>query len=471
MRTFIVLVVLCAAASTAGFLSPASVEAATPAPAITPAPSATPQPVATPAPAPSGQAPVVRLSLDDALRITLANNLTYRAAEQDVLASEGQLIQARGNAWPVVSAGYSYVHTQNAAFLFVPVSQPTGPPVLQKAPFSAINTNNVNATLQYAIYTGGEVQAIIGQAAANYSASQSEYSAARANVITDTTSAYFDLVLTRRTVVIDDEAVKVAQQNLDTADERYRAGTAARADVLRQQVTLANAQVEAVRAHNADNLANAQLANVLDLNLNTLIDPSEQLATHPESYSLPDILSGAQARRPEVAAAIDAVTIAELAIKAARAGTLPTVALAISEASSKPNFVNVPQPQLSETLAVFWRLFDGGLTHGKVAQASAQADKAKINLKQLRNGVDLEVRRAFFNYTAALAADVAADSAQAAAAESLRVNQLRFRSGVGTSLELSDALLAFTQTQVQYARALAAERTALVELKRSAGLL
>jgi outer membrane protein len=416
-------------------------------------------------------APQLALSLDDALRTALANNLTYKAAAQDVIAAQGQLIEARGGALPSLSAGYSYVHSQNAAFFFIPVPQPTGPPRLQKALFSATDMNNVNATLQYALYTGGAVQAAIGQAAAGFSAAQSAYAATRANVIGDATNAYFDLVLARRTAVIQDEAVAVAQQNFTTSQQLYQAGTAAKADVLRQQVTLANAQAEAVRAHNTADLANAQLANLLDLNLNTLIVPSVRLEMQVGSYSLPDLIAQAQTRRPEVAAAADAVTIAELAVKGARAGTLPTVALQVSDASSKPNFVNVPQPQLTETLAVVWKLFDGGLTHGKVVQASAQVDKAKINLRQLRNGVDLEVRRAYFNYAAALAAATAAESAQSAAAEGLRVNQLRYRSGVGTSLELSDALLAYTQTQVQYARALATERTALVELQRAAGLL
>ncbi|HLN47209.1 MAG TPA: hypothetical protein VK216_02990, partial [Magnetospirillaceae bacterium] len=57
------------------------------------------------------------------------------------------------------------------------------------------------------------------------------------------------------------------------------------------------------------------------------------------------------------------------------------------------------------------------------------------------------------------------------AAESLRVTQLRYRSGVGTALDLTDSLLAFAQTQVQYATALADQSTALVELQRAAGLL
>jgi outer membrane protein len=433
------------------------------------APPANAQP--TPPPTPAAAVSPLPLSLQDALTLALTNNLAYQAAAQDVKAAQARLIQARGNLFPSVSAGYSYVHTQNAAFFFIPVPQPTGPPVLQKSLFSATNMNNVNATLQYALYSGGAVQAVVGQAAAGYSAAQSNYAAARATVITDVTSAYFNLILAQRTALISDQAVDVGNQNLRTSQELFNAGTAAKADVLRQQVSLANAQVAAVRAHNSADLANATLANLLNINLGSSINPTQPLEIHPPAYGLTDLLQGAQTRRPEIASAIDAMTIAERTVAEARAGTLPAINLQVSEASSKPNFVNVPQPQLSETLAVVWKLFDGGLTHGKVVEATAEVDKAKINLQQLRNSVDLQVRQAYFDYVAAQAAVGAANSAQVSAAESLRVTQLRYRSGIGTALDLSDSLLTFTQTQVQYATALADESRALVELQRAAGLL
>ncbi len=420
---------------------------------------------ATPSPSP------IPLSLDNAISTALANNLNYKAAAQDVKAAQARLIQARGNAYPTVSAGYAYEHTQNAAFFFLPVPQPSGPPVLQKAPFSATDINNVNATLQYAIYTGGAVQAAIGAAAAGFAASESDYAAVRADVINNSTNAYFALVLARREVAIADEAVDVAQQNLTTSNQLFAAGVAAKADVLRQQVSLANAQVDAVRAHNRADVANAQLANLLNADLGGIIEPTEKLEPQTATYALSEVLTDAQKLRPEIAAATDAVTIAQRAVQAARSGTLPTIGLQIQDASSKPNFVNVPQPQLTETLAVVWKLFDGGLTHGKVAEAQAQVGKAEINLQQIRNNVDLETRQAYFNYTAAQSAVTAANSAQVAAAESLRVTQLRYRSGVGTALELTEALLAYTQTQVQDASALADAHVALVALRRAAGLL
>lgn len=412
-------------------------------------------------------APSLTLTLDDAIRTALSNNLNYRAAAADVKAAAARVIQASAGHLPSLSAGYARQHTQSTASFEFPT--PGGGTI--SFPFSATNYDSVNETVEWALYTGGAVEAAVGQAAAGFSAAQSSYGAARANVMRDTTSAYFQLIETRRASTIADQAVSVAQDNLKTAQEQFQAGTAARADVLRQQVSLANAQVSQVQANDAAELANASLANLLNVDLGSTIEPTESLAVPDASFTMDEVLADAHTRRPEVAAARSAVAIADDAVKGARSGTLPVVALQVQNAATYPNFVNLHQPQLSETLSVTWKLFDGGLTHGKVAEATADVEKAKINLQQLENGVDLEVRQAYFNYAAAKAQVSAAQSSQTSADENLRVTRIRYKAGVGTSLELADALLADTQAQTQYVTAQANLRTALVSLRRAAGLL
>jgi len=425
---------------------------------------------ATAAAQPVSTAPQVTLSLHDAVQLALSNNLTYQSAVADERAAEAQVVQARSAFLPKVSAGYSYFHTQNEGAFVFPAPSPTGPPKLQRVVVSAKDLNNVNATLQYALYTGGAAEAAIGQAAANLAATQSQLAGLRATVIADTTRSYFALIEAQQSAHVADQAAAVAAQDLKTASELFKAGTAAKVDVLRSDVTLADAQVNAIKAHNNTSLANARLANVLNINLGSIISPSESLQSQAPAFTLDSLLDSARAR-PELAAANDAVIIADHAVRGARAAYLPNVDIQVQEASSKPNFVNVPQPQLSETLAVTWQLFSGGLTRGKVLQALAQVDKAKINLKAINNSVDLEVREAYFNYTAAQAQVGAALEATESAGESLRVNQIRYKSGVGTSLELSDALLSNTQAQNQYISALSDLRVSLVALQRAAGLL
>ncbi|MDQ2816829.1 MAG: TolC family protein [Candidatus Eremiobacteraeota bacterium] len=413
--------------------------------------------------------PTVNLSLDQAISLALAGNLSYRSAVADEKAARARVLQAGAGRLPAVNAAYTYVHTQNAASFSIPVPGPAGV-TFQNIQLSAKDVNSVNATLQYGIFSGGAVQAAIGQAAGGLAAAESQLAAARNTVVRDTTNAYYQLIQSRRQSTIAGEAVGVAAQNVATAGQLLRAGSAARADLLKQQLSLANAQVSSIQAGAAASLANAALANLIDINLGSDIRPTQALGPTGQTYALAELLARAQSRRPEVAAAQDAVAIAQSAVAGAKAGRLPAVALSVEEGSTKPNFQNVPQPQLSESLAATWRLFDGGLTRGRIEEASAELEKAQVNVRQTQNGVDLEVRQSYLNYVAAGAQVGAAQAAQTSADENLRVSRVRFGAGVGTSLELSDALLADTQARTQYVSALANVRIALAALQRAAAL-
>ena len=447
----------------AGSKAPAMHSSPTPSPSSTSSSSS-----ATPSSSsPSGASgPVVKMTLSDALSLAATNNLTYQAALADQKAAAARVVAAGAGRVPSLTVSAARQHTESAgAFVF---PSPAGP---VKFPISATNYNSISETLQWAIYTGGAIEAEIGEAAAGFAAAQNGVASTRADVIGDTTSAYFALLAAQRRAAIADQAVAVARDDEKLAEQLFDAGTAARADVLREQVTLANVQVQAVQADNEAAIDNANLANSLNIDLGSSIEPTENVNAAVPTFALDDVLNDARTKRPEIAASQEAVTIAADAVTAARAGTLPTLALEVQNAGQTPNFENIKQPQLSETLSVAWKLFDGGMTHGQVAEAQAEVDKAQINLKQLENGVDLEARRAYFNYVAARAQLAAAKSAQQSADEDLRVTRIRFRAGVGTSLELSDSLLADTQAQSQYVTAQAGLQSALVSLKRAAGLL
>lgn len=404
--------------------------------------------------------PVVTLTLRQAIDLALANNLTYRVAQADVRAAAGRVMQAGAGRVPTVTAGYSHFHQQ---------TPPTFAFGSTRFAFGSTDVNTVDATLNWALFNGGATQAAIGAAAAGYAGAQAQLAASRNTTVRDVTTAYFRLIEARRGAEIADQAVSVAELNERTSEQLLRAGTAARADVLKQQVTLANSRLQAIQAHNASDLANATLANLLNVNLSSHIEPVERLEVAPPAVDLDTALDAARRRRPEIYAAQAAVGIAKAAVATARAGALPTISLQVADTSSRPNFLNQPQPQLTETLAVTWRLFDGGLTRGRVDEASAQIDKAELQLAQLTNSVDLEVRRAYLNLKAAIAAAQAAQTAQDSADESLRVSQLRYAAGAGTSLELSDALLVATQARNQLVVALGTVRVALADLQRATG--
>src|ERR1700737_4769685 len=119
----------------------------------------------------SSNGPAVSLTLSQAIQLALTNNLTYRSAVADENIARGRVLAAGAGRRPTVSAGYQYIHNQYAGFFAFP--QPGPSPTVQKVLVSPSDVNNLNATLQYALFTGGAVEAAIGQAAAGLAAAES----------------------------------------------------------------------------------------------------------------------------------------------------------------------------------------------------------------------------------------------------------------------------------------------------------
>ena len=411
----------------------------------------------------------LRLSLHQALDLARENNLQYLSALADERIAHAQLRQASAGLLPDLRVNYAYEHTQSPRAITMSLPGPGGGIPL-RIPLSEPNSNIGNAALQYVIYSGGAIHANIGVASAAYSAAEEQAAATKNNLDAQIVKSYFDLIEAREFAAIADQSVQVATLNVQTAQHLLAAGVTAKVDVLRQRLTLANAQSSKIVAYNQLSLANAALANLLNVNLSALITPTEQLDETPRSVSLDTALQVAQQHRPELLAASDAVALAKYAVRAARSTAKPLVVLGLSETKTHPNLFTQSQPVLTTTLSATWSLFDGGLTAAKVEQAQAQVDKASLELQVLDHSIDLDVRQAYFNYEAAVSRIGVARAAVSAADEGLRLSRLRYANGAGTSLELSDALLSDTKSHTDLVQALADAQTAYAALQRAQGL-
>src|SRR5439155_465995 len=102
-----------------------------------------------------------------------------------------------------------------------------------------------------------------------------------------------------------------------------------------------------------------------------------------------------------------------------------------------------PGSQLSSTwsvaLAATLNVSDGGLTKDRVDEARQRLEQLKAAEAQQRQAIELDVRQSYLNLQSAREELTGADALQAQAAEALRIANVRFAAGVGTSLEVLSA--------------------------------
>jgi outer membrane protein TolC len=176
--------------------------------------------------------------------------------------------------------------------------------------------------------------------------------------------------------------------------------------------------------------------------------------------------------RPEIVELRARVAAAQAAVEIARSGLRPLVVL-----SGGPSYGNTTGTvstgaagfSWSVTLSATITLSDGNLSAERIREAELRAEQLKASEAQLRQGIELEVRRAIINHGSAVEEVATADKAVESALEQLRIANVRFQAGVSTNLEVVTAQAALSQAEGNRIQALFNVNLARAQLERAAG--
>ncbi len=133
----------------------------------------------------------------------------------------------------------------------VTASSPTRPTVNASGVFSqdlldnfgdAGRTWQARLTLNQAIYRGGRVRAEVGAAEARVEAARANLAAVEQDVIVQTVAAYADVLRTDEIVRLNENQVRVLEQELRASRDRFEVGDVTRTDVAQSDARLALAR-------------------------------------------------------------------------------------------------------------------------------------------------------------------------------------------------------------------------------------
>lgn len=298
-------------------------------------------------------------------------------------------------------------------------------------------------------------------------ASQSELEQAAQDLIFDVRSVYYQLLL-------DEELVNIARQQLANVDQRVQqaqgfhdAGTVALSEVKQAQADQAQAQLELTKAETTLEL------DWIELNRQMGTPGTGSYTLQPEpvseapSLKLDTLFAYALDHRPELQAGWARVKAQLARVDAALADRLPRLSL-----SAGYGLNGQPTP-LDQTwnagLSLSWSFYDGGAARASASEAKASAQALTEQVKQQSDNVHQEVASALATWRQARVQAQTAVVGVESAAEGRRLAAERYRVGVGSALELSDAELALTLARAESARADFSARSAEAQLAKAVG--
>jgi outer membrane protein len=429
------------------------------------------------APAPGGAAPVVRLTVDEAVARAIAASPRLARLSALETAAEAQARGARADRWPQLDLGAGYTRRSEVPELaiFTPTDDPTRP-VQRVVVFPNIQDNwRVRAGVAVPIWTGGRIGGQIEAAEQGKTAAGADLEAGRADLVLETKTAYWSLVTARESVRVLQEEMRAYEAHLADARNREKFGMAARNEVLAVEVERDRVELERLRAEAASDVAEANLRRLLDLPPAARVEPAEPLAapTAPPA-DVEALVAQAQAARAERKGLVARVAAAEAIIGAERGSRLPQLALTGGYRFENPNRDIVPPTaEWKDTwdvgVGLAWTVFDGGKRSANEARARAQADATREQLRELDRGIRLEVTEGALELRTAAARLAVAGRSVESAFESRRVAADRYREGVIPSSELLDAEVAHERAVLARTEALATLRLAAAGLDRAVG--
>jgi len=408
------------------------------------------------------------LTLPDCIRIALEDNPAGRAAAAGVQGAKEAVGEAGAPYYPEVGLQTAYHRFQSHAFL------PSWVPIPPGASTVVGPTDDWQAGLRarYTLYDFGERQAQLQVAKARQGLAQEEQARIRQDIILSVYYGFYGLTSAL-------EAREVAHQNLGRSrdhlrltQERKEAGAVPKADVLRAQVEVSNAQLALIRAENLIRLARGNLNLSLGRPVEKPVElsPSAQPPIRPEQLSLSLFLDQAVQWRPEIKSALRKIEVSQSNIQAAKSAYGPRLR-AEGGFGWRDSDLLPQDEEWSVGVTLEWPLFTGFARKHRLARAKADLSKEEAEAERVKLAVRQEVWNAFSRVTEAYQTLETTQTLVQDSLESQRLSRERYEAGAGTITELLDAQTALARSQATRVEAEWDYQIALAQFKWAAGKL
>ena len=402
------------------------------------------------------------LTLEDAVRRGLANNLAAVSSREAVRRAEGAHALARSSQMPSLSAGVSGSRQviDLEAYGFEP--PPSGPLV---GPFNVFDARIYLSQSLLDLQANGLRQA----AAFGVEAARSGAAATREAVVTSCAGLYLRAAADAKRIEAVREQVGVAESLQERATRLKDSGVVPGIEVVRAKVQLESQRQRLIVAENdlaRDKLA---LARAIGLPLEQSIELAQGLVYKPvQALAVDAALRDAYDARPDLKQAASDLAAAEATRAADRNERVPALRL-----NADFGKIGSSSSSLETTyfvgLGLRFPLFEGGRIGALVKQDDAELTRRQAVLADLKAGVELDVRSAILDLTSAGERVGVADGALELAREQLGESQDRFVAGVSGNLEVVQAQDALAKASDDYLAALYAHNLARLALARACG--
>ncbi|MFD2245895.1 TolC family protein [Pontibacter ruber] len=409
------------------------------------------------------------LTLENAVKIALERNYDIKLVANDLEIDKNNANRANAGMLPVVTGNLSQNNTiQNSS-----QTRESGAKVERNG---AKGSNlNYGVSLNWTIFDGMGMFARYEQLKEFQKLGEANLQQTVLARVADVISVYYNLVQQQQQLRALDTTMVISRLRVQTAQNRFEIGKAARLEVL-------NAQVD----YNTDTTRTLQLNEIYQntqTQLNELLarDVSQRFRVVDtieidEQLVLAQLSERAAQQNPALQAAVINKRVADLDLKQVKANRLPRLSLNtgynFNRSESALGFTTLSTGNgLNYGVTASVNIFNGFLQRRSEENAMISTKNAELELAQLNQSINAQLTAAYQTYLTSLSLVKLEEKNQKIAKQNLDITLEKYRLGSIAPVEFRDAQLNFVNATVRFTNAQYQAKLAEVNLKEIAGTL
>ena len=384
-----------------------------------------------------------KLSLQQAIELSIKNNNYLKIADAKVLQASADLQEARDRKLPNASASASYLRLSSANVDLKSAQNSSRPsPKVNQALYGIVNVT-------MPLYAGGRIRYGVESAKYLEKAALLNVENDKENVVYNSMQAYTNLYKASKTITVIQQSLNASIQRDSLFSRLEQNGILARNDLLKAQLTTSNLELTLLDAQNSFNIANINMALMLGLPENTLFEIDSNFVNDTQQLKpFIEMENMALQNRKDVQAIAFQKKAAGVGVKVAKSEAYPTIALTggyiaadIPKLITITNAVNIGLG-IQYNISSLWKN-NTKLTQARVRELQLNATEALLN-----DGIKLQLNKDYQNYLFAKKKIELYDKSIAQATENYRITKNKYDNNLVTVTELLEADVSLLQAQL-----------------------
>lgn len=421
-----------------------------------------------------------KLTLSDALEMAKEGNKTLQMQMLEEINTKEVTKETKNGFLPSISANAGYSYYINRQVIFLPGSFAGSTKPVQDITVGGKNVYNAYVSLYQPIIAPNKLQQV-KIAKLNEQLESEKTADLSSRVAYNVSLHYLDMLMMNRQLDLLEESLQRNKRALKDSRSLYEQGRGLKSDTLRSSIAVSNLKssvsylkstidvsaIELKRLIGTDELGEIELTDNLDLGEKSNVN---------DLYQIDEAIEIAQKNRKDLIIQQLSINLQEKKTKIIQAEQLPQLSLVgqyqVQAQEDNMDFGQYVLPRTSYFgVQLTVPVFSGNRIKSQINQSKIKTQQEKIRLDDLNEKVKTELSTILNKQTEGYAQLQIQQNTVELAALNQQMIEDRFKNGLGSRLELTDAELALTQAKISYLNAIYNLRILDLELRFALGLI